>query len=208
MYRRFLQDCMCWWFRTIPGLKAPSFTRTRTSLSSSLKFKLNAKFSRITQPTIELLPFLPLTQVRDNSWDSCLGLRDRNQENRIRTQDFLLESRFCHFEMRCRAPIGKSPLPFASQDFSHPFEMTLGTFYPSLFPFGQLPVRFVSLRLPARPAGGRSATGLSFLAERSISNHSHSSKWTITEQSPCFCPQLNEGSSQEIGKTRAFIPKC
>ncbi len=35
-----------------------------------------------------------------------------------------LHSNFCHFEMRCGAPIEKSPLPLPLQDFSHPFEMT------------------------------------------------------------------------------------
>ena len=65
----------------------------------------------------------------------------------------------------------------------------------------KMSITCMSLRL-------RSATELSYLAERSISNHGHSSKWTITEQSPCFCPQLSEGSPQEIGKTRTFIPKC
>jgi len=49
------------------------------------------------------------------------------KEKRKKNQDFLLGSMFCHFEMRYRAPIGKSPLPFASQDFSHPFEMTSGS---------------------------------------------------------------------------------
>ncbi len=110
-----------------------------------------------------------------------------------------MESRFCHFEMRCRAPIGKFPLPFASQDFSHRFEMTLGTFYPSLFPFGQLPVRFVSLLLPARPVGGRSATGLSFLAERNLNPQpliETDDNRTVT----LFCEQLNGNLPQKIGK--------
>ena len=69
-----------------------------------------------------------------------------------RTKTYLLHSNFCHFEMRCGAPIEKSLLHFASLDFSHPFEMTLGilqsrTFYPSPFPFDQLFVWFVSVRL-------------------------------------------------------------